>query len=133
MTVHLRAVELPDYGGSEPEEPARRGRRSRSRANAWRDGLAAHSVLADLEDGLAYRGFETAVICNYGPRFWSIQLELLHRLASLMWRLRRAVTIETGLSQSQCRRGRPSKAAKKYPTKSAWVARVPNAWRRQFK
>ena len=71
-------------------------KRRRSRRRAWRDGLSDQTVVGNFEDVRAYRAFERAVIGSVDPRS-AIELELAHRLASLMWRLRRASAIETGL------------------------------------
>ena len=68
----------------------------RSRRKAWRDGFAAQTVIAGLEDDRSYRAFERAIVASFGPRS-VIELELIHRLVSLFWRLRRASAIETGL------------------------------------
>jgi hypothetical protein len=70
------------------------------RRRAWRDGLSDQTVVANFEDVRAYRAFERAVIGSVDPRS-VIELELAHRLASLMWRLRRASAIETGLFEIQ--------------------------------
>ena len=75
-----------------------RPKRRRSRRNAWRDGLAAHSVIVGLEDTKSYRVFERAIIFSFEPRS-AIEHELILRLASLFWRLRRATAIETALLQ----------------------------------
>ena len=75
-------------------------KRRRSRRRAWRDGLSDQTVVKNFEDVRAYRAFERAVIGSVDPRS-AIELELAHRLASLMWRLRRASAIETGLFEIQ--------------------------------
>ena len=75
-------------------------KRRRSRRRAWRDGLSDQTVVTNFEDVRAYRAFERAVIGSVDPRS-AIELELVHRLASLMWRLRRASAIETGLFEIQ--------------------------------
>jgi hypothetical protein len=75
-------------------------KRRRSRRRAWRDGLADQTVVTNLEDVLAYRAFERALIGSIDPRS-VIELALVHRLASLLWRLRRASAIETGLFEIQ--------------------------------
>ena len=72
----------------------------RSRRNAFRHGLTAESVVTVLEDEAAYRKFETIVLHDYGPET-AIERALVARLSSLLWRLRRAVAIETGLFQIQ--------------------------------
>jgi hypothetical protein len=76
------------------------GKRRRSHRRAWRDGLSDQTVVRNFEDVRAYRAFERALIVSVDPRS-VIELELVHRLASLMWRLRRASAIETGLFEIQ--------------------------------
>ncbi|HME99253.1 MAG TPA: hypothetical protein VKL40_11120 [Candidatus Angelobacter sp.] len=73
-----------------------RVRHRRSRRKGWRAGLASHTVIENLEDPQCYRSFERTIVGSFGPRT-IIELELIHRLASLLWRLRRASAIETGL------------------------------------
>jgi hypothetical protein len=72
----------------------------RSRGNAFRHGLTAESVVTVLEDEAAYRKFENAIMRDYTPET-ALERGLVVRLASLLWRLRRAVAIETGLFQIQ--------------------------------
>jgi hypothetical protein len=89
-------------------------KRRRSRRRAWRDGLCEQTVVANFEDARAYRAFERVLIGSADPRS-VIELELVHRLASLLWRLRRAGAIETGLFELQgellpARRQDPSRA-----------------------
>jgi hypothetical protein len=74
-------------------------KRSRRR-RAWRDGLADQTVVQGLEDVRSYRAFERALIASVDPRS-ALELALAHRLASLLWRLRRASAIETGLFKIQ--------------------------------
>jgi hypothetical protein len=76
------------------------GKRRRSRRRAWRDGLADQTVVQTLEDVRSYRAFERALIGSVDPRS-ALELALAHRLASLLWRLRRACAIETGLFEIQ--------------------------------
>jgi hypothetical protein len=76
------------------------GKRRRSRRRAWRDGLAEQTVVQTLEDVRSYRAFEHALIASVDPRS-VLELALAHRLASLLWRLRRACAIETGLFEMQ--------------------------------
>src|SRR5215470_15567564 len=75
-------------------------KRRRSRRRAWRDGLADQTVVQGLEDVRSYRAFERVLIGSVDPRS-VIELALVHRLASLLWRLRRASAIETGLFELQ--------------------------------
>jgi hypothetical protein len=75
-------------------------KRRRSRRRAWRDGLADQTIVKALEHVRSYRAFERALIGSVDPRS-VIELALAHRLASLLWRLRRACAIETGLFEMQ--------------------------------
>jgi len=75
-------------------------KRRRSRRRAWRDGLADQTVVKVVEDVRSYRAFERALIGSVDPRS-VLELALVHRLASLLWRLRRASAIETGLFEIQ--------------------------------
>jgi hypothetical protein len=68
----------------------------RSRQNAIRHGLSAETVVEIVEDIEDYRGFEAAIIADYDARS-AVERELVLRLASLLWRLRRATMIETEL------------------------------------
>ena len=68
----------------------------RSRRNAFRHGLTAESVITVLEDEAAYKKFENKIIADYTTET-AIERALVVRLASLLWRLRRAVAIESGL------------------------------------
>jgi hypothetical protein len=76
-------------------------KRRRSRRCAWHDGLADQTVVQNLEHVRSYRAFERTLIGSIDPRSL-IELALVHRLASLLWRLRRACAIETGLFEMQC-------------------------------
>ena len=60
-----------------------------SRRNAVRHGLSAETVIDGLEDREDYRAFEAAVTADYDART-AVERELVLRLASLLWRLRRA-------------------------------------------
>jgi hypothetical protein len=71
-----------------------------SRCNAVRHGLTAETVVGTLEDAEDYKGFEAAVTADYDAQS-AVERELVLRLASLLWRLRRATTIETGLFEIQ--------------------------------
>jgi hypothetical protein len=71
-----------------------------SRRNAVRHGLTAETVIGLLEDTEDYRQFEAAVIADYDAQS-AVECELVLRLASVLWRLRRATTMETGLFEIQ--------------------------------
>ena len=74
----------------------------RSRRNAVRHGLTAETVIGALEDSEDYKAFEAAVIADYDAQS-AVERELVLRLASLLWRIRRATTMETGLFDIQAR------------------------------
>lgn len=73
--------------------------KERSRGNALRHGLTAETVIATIEDEDDYRAFEAAVIADYDAET-AVQRELALRLASILWRLRRAIGIESALFES---------------------------------
>src|SRR5262245_1029989 len=97
MWKPTEAVEkdVSDLPGIDPQNKRRRSRRYR-----WRDGLADQTVVNNLEGVRSYQAFERVLIGSADPRS-VIELELVHRLASLLWRLRRACAIETGLFELQ--------------------------------
>ena len=81
--------------GPRTEEGKRQTRR-----NAVRHGLCAETVIEIVEDIEDYRAFEAAVIADYDAQT-AVERELVLRLASLLWRLRRATAIETDLLRIQ--------------------------------
>src|SRR5215467_14311246 len=83
--------DVSDLPGIDPHSTRRR---------AWRDGHADQTVVKTLEDARSYRAFERALVGSVDPRS-VIELALVHRLASLLWRLRRANAIETSLFEIQ--------------------------------
>lgn len=74
--------------------------KQRSRCNAVRHGLTTETVIGALEDAEDYKAFEAAITADYDVQS-AVERELVLRLASLLWRLRRATTIETGLFEIQ--------------------------------
>jgi len=73
-----------------------------SRQNALRHGLTAETVIDALEDAEDYAAFEMAVTADYEAQT-AVERELVLRLASLLWRLRRATAIESGLFKIQAK------------------------------
>ena len=86
--------DVSDPAGIDP------GSKRRSRRQASRAGLADQTVIRALENVRSYRAFERSLIGSVDPRS-VLELTLVHRLASLLWRLRRASAIETGLFEIQ--------------------------------
>jgi len=74
--------------------------KQQSRRNALRHGLTAETIIAALEDAEDYSAFEAAIIADYDAQS-AVERELVLRLASLLWRLRRATIMETGLFEIQ--------------------------------
>jgi hypothetical protein len=98
--------DVADPPGIDLQNKCRRTRR------LWRDGLADQTVVKTLEGVRSYRAFERALIGSVDPRS-VLELALVHRLASLLWRLRRASAIETGLFELQ---GEPLLAHRQEPS-----------------
>ena len=71
-----------------------------SRSNAVRHGLTAETVIDILEDPEDYKAFEMSVTADFDAQT-AVERELVLRLVGLLWRLRRATAIETGLLEMQ--------------------------------
>src|SRR6516162_5798937 len=82
--------------------PVTKEGKQRSRQNAVRHGLTAETVIDALEDSEDYAAFEMAVTADYDVQT-AVERELVLRLASLLWRLRRATAIESGLFKIQAK------------------------------
>ena len=74
-------------------------------------GLTAETVIGLLEDAEDYKAFEAAIIADYDAQS-AVERELVLRLASLLWRLRRATTMETGLFDMQAEQLRSFRQAR---------------------
>src|ERR1700691_4529686 len=96
----LRQIEANRQNARRSTGPNTQEGKLRSRRNAVRHGLCAETVIEIVEDSDDYRGFEAAVIADYDART-AVERELVLRLASLLWRLRRASAIETDLLRIQ--------------------------------
>src|SRR5580704_16633668 len=96
----LRQIEANRRNAANSTGPKTEAGKLRSRRNAIRHGLSAETVVEILEDIEDYRGFEAAIIADYDART-AVERELVLRLASLLWRLRRATAIETELLRIQ--------------------------------
>jgi len=76
-----------------------------SRRNAVRHGLTAETVVSQLEDAEDYKAFEGAITADYDAQS-AVERELVLRLASILWRLRRATMMETALFEIEAEHGR---------------------------
>jgi hypothetical protein len=96
----FRQIEANRRNALRSTGPTTEDGKRRSRQNAVRHGLSAETVVDIVEDIDDYRGFEAAIIADYDART-AVERELVLRLASLLWRLRRATLIETELLRIQ--------------------------------
>jgi hypothetical protein len=96
----LKQIEANRRNAQKSTGPMTVDGKQRSRSNALRHGLTAETVIGVLESAEDYVAFEAAVMAEYEPQS-VIAGELVARLASLLWRLRRATAIETGLFAMQ--------------------------------
>src|SRR5437016_7048575 len=96
----FRQIEANRHNARKSTGPVTQEGKQRSRCNAVRHGLTAETVIGALEDAEDYREFEAAIIADYDAQS-AVERELVLRLASLLWRLRRATTMETALFDMQ--------------------------------
>ena len=96
----FRQIEANRRNAHKSTGPTTEEGKQRSRCNAVRHGLTAETVIGALEDAEDYKAFEAAIIADYDAQS-AVERELVLRLASLLWRLRRATTMETGLFEIQ--------------------------------
>ena len=96
----FRQIEANRRNARKSTGPIRKEGKQRSRCNAVRHGLTAETVIGALEDAEDYEAFEATIIADYDAQS-AVERELVLRLASLLWRLRRATTMETGLFEIQ--------------------------------
>ena len=99
MTSH-KQFEANRQNAQKSTGPRTENGKRRSRRNALRHGLAAETVVEGLENPATYKKFQSAIVSHYEPQS-HVEHELVLRLASLLWRLRRATSIETGLFEIQ--------------------------------
>jgi hypothetical protein len=96
----LRQLEANRLNALKSTGPKTAAGKEHSRRNALRHGFTAETVIEPFEAPEEYRAFEHAIVSEYLPQT-PVEQELVHRLASLFWRLRRATGIETGLLRMQ--------------------------------
>ena len=95
----LKQIEANRLNALKSTGPRTEEGKRHSRCNAIRHGLTAETVIVGLEDREDYESFEATIIGDYDPTT-AVERELVLRLASVLWRLRRATGIETALFQS---------------------------------
>src|SRR4051812_30860221 len=94
----LKQIEANRRNALRTTGPTSEEGKQRASQNAVRHGLTAETVIEPLEDPEDYKAFEQAVAAAYDAES-AVERELVLRLASLLWRLRRTTAIETGLMQ----------------------------------
>jgi hypothetical protein len=92
----LKQIEANRRNALRSTGPTTQEGKERSRCNAVRHGLTAETIIAALENAEDYQAFEANVIADYDAET-AVERELVLRLASVLWRLRRATGIETAL------------------------------------
>ena len=98
----FRQIEANRRNALRSTGPTTEDGKRRSRQNAVRHGLSAETIVEVVEDIDDYRGFEAAIIADYDART-AVERELVLRLASLLWRLRRATRLRPNCSASRPR------------------------------
>ena len=116
----FRQIEANRRNACKSTGPVTEEGKRRSRCNAVRHGLTAETVIGALEDAEDYKAFEAAVIADYGAQS-AVERELVLRLASLLWRLRRATTMETGLFEIQADYLREFRQSRRAQTRSQQI------------
>ena len=106
----FRQIEANRRNARKSTGPTTAEGKHRSRRNAICHGLTAETVIGALEDAEDYKAFEAAIIADYDAQS-AVERELVLRLASLLWRLRRATTMEAGLFEIQAEHLRGFKQA----------------------
>jgi hypothetical protein len=96
----FRQIEANRRNALKSTGPSTEEGKCRSRRNAVRHGLCSETVIEIVEDTEDYGAFEAAIIADYDAQT-AVERELVLRLASLLWRLRRSTAIETDLFRIQ--------------------------------
>src|SRR5690349_12205274 len=96
----LKQIEANRLNARKSTGPRTAAGKQQSRQNALCHGLTAKTVVTALENAADYEAFEASIRFDYQPRL-ATESELISRLASVLWRLRRSTAIETGLLQIQ--------------------------------
>jgi hypothetical protein len=96
----LRQIRANQLNATKSSGPRSEQGKARSRLNALSHGLTAETVVGALENAADFAALEQNLFAEYAPRS-TTERELVARLASVLWRLRRSTSIETGLLQIQ--------------------------------
>jgi hypothetical protein len=121
MTTEKQILANRRNAGQSTGPRTEQGKR-RSRQNAFRHGLTAETVIDNAENAEDNAEFEEALIADYQP-ITAIEYQLVMRLASLLWRLRRTVAIESGLFQLEGHIIRNRRLRDRQPDRSPKIVR----------
>src|SRR4029079_6896784 len=117
----LKQIEANRRNALKSAGPRSEEGKQRASRNALRHCLTAETVLNPLEDPEDYKLFEEAIAAEYDAES-AVERELVLRLASLLWRLRRASSIEATLfelaAESPHESDQPRPAKSKSPVTS---------------
>jgi hypothetical protein len=116
----IKQIEANRRNAGNSTGPRTAAGKARSRCNAVRHGLTAETVIGALEDAEDYKAFEAAIIADYDAQT-TVERELVLRLASLLWRLRRATAIETQLFEIQAENLRTHNERRQAQSKSGTI------------
>jgi hypothetical protein len=94
----LKQIEANRRNALKSTGPTSDAGKAHSRRNAIRHGLTAETVVEPLEDPEEYKAFEISITFEFDAQT-AVERELVLRLASVLWRLRRSTAIETALLQ----------------------------------
>ena len=119
----LKQIEANRRNAQKSTGPTSAEGKQRASRNALRHGLTAETVIVPLEDVEDYEAFEEAVAASFDPET-AVERELILRLASLLWRLRRATSIETALFQMKIEHDSGPQTVSDFPPRlrPAWSA-----------
>jgi len=96
----LKQIEANRLNALKSTGPRSERGKHRSRSNALRHGLTAETVIAAFENAEDYKAFAESIASDYLVGTTVARL-LVSQLASVLWRLRRSTSIETGMFQLQ--------------------------------
>jgi hypothetical protein len=116
--ISLQRIEANRRNALRSTGPRTEEGKQRSRLNAVRHGLTAETVVGNLEDADDYKAFEAAIISDNDPET-AVGRELVLRLASLLWRLRRANAIEADLFEIHAKATREIRPGIDLPTQAS--------------
>ena len=96
--------------------------KARSRMNSWRHGLAATTVVVGNEDPVQFEALCAELERDFKPRS-GLSRQLVERLATLLWRLRRVPTLEAAILVA-LRANKPTLSVADEETRKKWLTEL---------